>query len=332
MHGRSLLGPRGIARALLSALVFAGLCVALDTRPAGAAPEGSFAMSPSNVYLDAGESISVTIVLNGGQDVHEVYFALSYDDAIVQVADADAGQSGTQILRGPFPDSVTPGTMLQNNGASGIITYQYELPGNATDAGSGTVATVLFTALANGSAEFAWETLQIVDEDGVPVQANGTVATLVVGGVSPTPGAASATPSPTETAAPSATAEPATATASATATATAATATPTGTRTATPTGSATAATATSTPGTPSATATTPQGQPPAAAIDPASSGPAGALPSAGDGGATTQWWRWVFFGMALMFGIAGWFFTLAVYNGSREVILVDRSDRRKRRR
>jgi hypothetical protein len=43
-------------------------------------------------------------------------------------------------------------------------------------------------------------------------------------------------------------------------------------------------------------------------------------------------WRWIFFLAALLFGIAGWFFTFAFHHGQREVIIVDRFDRRRGRR
>jgi hypothetical protein len=74
------------------------------------------------------------------------------------------------------------------------------------------------------------------------------------------------------------------------------------------------------------------GEPPQAGVDPAQAERADGLPSAGIGGSGIAWWRWVFFLAALMFGIAGWFFTLAVYKGSKEVVLIDKGDRRRRRR
>jgi hypothetical protein len=78
---------------------------------------------------------------------------------------------------------------------------------------------------------------------------------------------------------------------------------------------------------------TPQsGRPPQSGVDPSQSERADGLPSAGSAKSGIAWWRWLFFMGALMFGIAGWFFTLAVYNGSKEVVIVDRFDRRRRRR
>jgi hypothetical protein len=75
-----------------------------------------------------------------------------------------------------------------------------------------------------------------------------------------------------------------------------------------------------------------QGQPPQSGVDPSQADRAAGLPSAGNSGPGIAWWRWVFFIGALMFGIAGWFFTLAIYNQSKEVVLVNRFDKRRRRR
>jgi hypothetical protein len=66
-------------------------------------------------------------------------------------------------------------------------------------------------------------------------------------------------------------------------------------------------------------------------VEAASSGPNSTLPNAGNGSSSTQWWRWTFFGAALMLGIAGWFFTFALHHSDRDVVLLDRHDRRRRR-
>ena len=324
-------------RVLVWALPVAALALLASSfgpapRSAHAAPAGSFIMSPSNIYLDLGESIAVTIIINGGQDIHEVHFALAYDPGVVEVVDAEAGQAGVQVLKGPFPDSSVPGTILQNVVSGGVITYQYVLPSGEMDAGSGTVATVQFLGVGAGSANFSWQVIQIVDSGGVPFSGGGSAASLVVGVDTPTPGptnTATPGPGPSDTPVPAATATPE----------------PTSTpadATATPVEPSSTPPATST-GTPIAATTTPritvvqdsnQGEPPQSSIgvDPSQTDRAGGLPSAGIGGAGIAWWRWVFFLAALAFGVAGWFFTLAVYKGSREVVLIDKGDRRRKRR
>jgi hypothetical protein len=332
-----------ISRRLLSGLsarlVFAAavLCLAagafISPRTASAVPSGSFSMSPSNIYLNAGDTVAITFVLSGASEVNSVNIALAYDPGVVQVIDANAGQGGVQILPGPFPSG--SGSELQNSVSGGTITYQYMLSGGAEDDGSGTVATAQFLALADGSADFAWVTTQLVDGEGVPVNAGGTVATLLVGSASPTPGVSDTptnTPQPvaTDTPIPAATTTPV---ATITGTATAVPPTATATRPATSTATAIAGTPTATQTAKVTIVATPNtGEPPRSGVDPSQSDRAGGLPSAGSAESGIAWWRWVFFIGALMFGIAGWFFTLAVYNGSKEVVILDRFDRRRRRR
>lgn len=339
MQGTRDLWRTACVRALpVAVILLLAMQFAPSPRSAYAAPTGTFSMSPSNIYLDVGDTIALTIVLNASQDVHEVHFALAYDPAVVQVIDAHAIEPGVQVLQGPFPDSSAPGTILQNFVSGGVITYQYVLPGSQMDLGSGTVATVQLVGIAPGSANFTWQVTQIVDASGVPFSGGGSVASLFVGVDTPTPGPSNTpTPAgpPTGTPVPAATTTP-----EPTSTSSGATSTPV-----VPTSTATAAatiTATST-GTAIAASPTPrvtviqntnEGDPPRSSggVDPSQTDRAGGLPSAGIGGSGIAWWRWVFFLAALMFGVAGWFFTLAVYNGSKEVVLIDKGDRRRRRR
>ena len=66
-------------------------------------------------------------------------------------------------------------------------------------------------------------------------------------------------------------------------------------------------------------------------VDPAQTGRANGLPDAGNDGPSIQWWRWTFFGGALMLAVAGWFFTFAVHYGDREVVLTDAWEARRRK-
>ncbi|MBI5289259.1 MAG: hypothetical protein HY873_09845 [Chloroflexi bacterium] len=337
MQGSQRTRTHATGRALLAGALLCLLAGTSLPRTSEAAPSGQFTMSPSNVYLAVGDAVAITFIINTGTDIHEVYFQLSYDPAVVQLVDAQAGQPGVQVLQGPFPSSGSAGTMLQNSVAGGMITYQYALPGTDVDAGTGTVATAQFVALANGSANFQWQTLQLVDGNGVPTSATGTEGTLLVGADTPTPG-----PTDTPTITPTFTDTPA-AIVTETPTATASS-TPAATETAAATSTA-AASATPSPATTSTVAATStpkitvvqdsnQGKPPQSqlGVDPSQAERADGLPSAGSAGRGVAWWRWIFFLAALMFGVAGWFFTLAVYNGNKEVVLIDRFDKRRRRK
>lgn len=340
MQGRRA-RDRKLARLSLAGAALCALAFALTfARPASAAPSGSVSMNPANSSLDVGDSVALTLDL-GGLDIHEVHLGVTYNPSVVQVVDADAGTAGVQVLPGPFPGDDTAGDVLQNTVSSGIINYQYALDSNDEVSGNGTVATVQFQAVANGNANLAWSVRAITDGNGATTTASGSAAIVVVGSIPPTE-----TPAPTDTPAPTNTAAAATNTPSATATTGAGTATATrtatvtrtatATRTASPVASATAAAhppasqieATSTP---RITVVSNSNDRPRNGVDPAQTGRANGLPDAGNDGPSIQWWRWTFFGGALMLAVAGWFFTFAVHYGDREVVLTDAWEARRRK-
>ena len=334
-HARLFARLSGACAALALA---AGL--ALPAQPAEAAPGGSIGMNPPNASLAAGDTVSVTFDVSAGIDIHRVHFGLQYNASVLQVVDADAGTSGTQILPGPFPGTDTEGAATQNNVSAGIINYQYELNASNEVSGTGTVATVQFLAIANGNANLSFSARQFADGSDVTSTPSASPAIIVVGGAAPTvtPGP-SLTPFPSVTPAPTTTAVPPTATAAASS----ATPTRTPTRTATPASSATAvASPTRTP-TPTQTPkitvlqdsnATPTGG--AAGnttgpVDPPSSTEANQLPGTGGNDPPIEWWKWTFFGAALMLAFAGWFFTFAVHYSDRDPVLMDRYEANRRK-
>ncbi len=324
--------------------LLAGLSAGSTGRVAEAAPSGTLAMSPGNSSIDNGDDISITLDVVGGVNVHRVLLGVTFNPVVVQAVDANAGAGGIQILSGAFPGTTVVGNVLQNNvnNTTGTITYEYTLTNPASQvSGDGTVATVLFHAIAPGNANLQWTTGQFTDNASASsASSSNTAAVLMVGQAVPTStpsptGTATHTPTVTDTPAPTDTPVPgATETATPTATATAGVAT-------TPSRSPTPVTASATPAatnTAAATATprvavvddSNKGKPPQSGVDPANKSPG--LPSAGNSGPGIQWWRWIFFLAALMLAIAGWFFTFAIHYGDKEPILVDRGDRRRRRR
>jgi hypothetical protein len=331
-------GRRASARALSRlSLAGAALCAAvfaLTFAPgAAAAPAGSVSMNPANSSIDVGESVTLTLDL-GGIDIHEVHLGVTYNQSVVQVVDADSGASGVQVLPGPFPGDDAEGDVLQNTVSSGIINYQYELDGSGEVSGNGTVATVQFEAVADGNANLAWSVRTIADGNGATTTASGAAAILVVGSDVPTetPTATSTAVSATDTPAPTDTPVPA---GSATATRTpTVTRTATSTRTSTPVATATAAGAA--PASELDATATPRitvisnSNKPRGGVDPSQTDRAGGLPDAGSEGPPIQWWRWTFFGAALMLAAAGWFFTFAVHYGDKDVVLMDAWEARRR--
>ncbi|MBF6601011.1 MAG: hypothetical protein IVW36_10925 [Dehalococcoidia bacterium] len=334
------------ARFVLLSCALASLAFALASpapTPAAAA-SGSLSMSSGAASLALGDSTAVTLDLSGAVDVHEVDLYVLYNPGVVRVIDADAATTGTQILPGPFPGQ--GGSVTANSAAGGSIEYRFVLPSSVTASGSGTVATVRFQAVGPGDAGLGWGAVQLVDGASNATTPPATAVQLTVGDTTiAATGTAAATDTPLATGTPSATGTPApTTTAAATSTAAG---TPSGTSTARPTASTTATRTPTVTGTPPATITPRATASPRITVLQNSNQPTQtidqklgvdgasqqnqALPSAGNGGPGTQWWRWTFFGAALMLGVAGWFFTFALHASDRDVVLLDRHDRRRRR-
>jgi hypothetical protein len=335
--------------------LLAGLTAGGHAPTAGAAPGGTLSMSPGNSSINNGDDIAITFDVVGGANIHKVLLGVTFNPVVVQGVDANSGAGGVQILPGAFPGTTIVGSVLQNdvNNTTGTIVYEYALSNPAAaSSGNGTVATVQFHAIAAGNANIQWTASQFTDAASVnSAPSSSTAAVLMVGQAvaTSTPsltGTATNTPAPAETPAPTDTPVPG-ATDTATATVTDApteTETPDLTRTVTrtpsvvPTPPATStAKPTNTPG--AAGTATPRitvvddsnkAKPPQSGVE--QTGKTPGLPAAGNSGPGIRWWRWVFFLAALMLAAAGWFFTFAIHYGDREPVLVDRGDRRRRRR
>jgi hypothetical protein len=356
MQGLRARRVRWIGRLSLSGAVLLLLAFASTYAPAGralAAPSGSLTMSPGNSSIAVNDTIGITFDVTGGGSIHRVLLTVLYNPVVVSVVDADGGSGGTQILPGAFPGTTLDGTVLQNSASAGTITYEFALDTSGDESsGSGTVATAQFEAIGVGNANISWSTVQFTDGAAVNSTPSGNTAAVLMFGQAVNTSTPAPTNTPTETGTPTATATAAptdTPVPGATDTPTPeGPATPDGTETATPTGTPSVS-PTPAPGTPTQTGTatsipataTPRitviadsnaGKPPQSGVDPAQSGRANGLPSAGSAEQSIKWWRWMFFAAALMLAIAGWFFTFAIHYGDKEPILVDRFDRRRRRK
>ncbi len=342
MQGAHRLRARVPSR-LIATLAVVGVLLIAHAPSAHAIPSATVAMSPSSQSMTVGDNMLVVVSISNAESVNDVALRITYDPTIVSVTDYDNGTAGTQILPGWYPGTdlnyQTEGVVLANSvSPAGQINYEYQLSNNVEVSGGGTVATIQFVALANGNADLQWSWVQVKDGSGNPsTPALGDPTIIVVGGAVPTstptvPATATATrtstPIVTSTNTPVPTDTPAaTATGSATPTTTTVTVTPAATTTVAPT-----ATPRITVISNSNNGTAAAAQPPASAIETPSSGKTAGLPSAGNDGARTQWWKWSFFGGAIMLALAGWFFTFAIHAGDKEVVLTDRFDRRRRRR
>jgi LysM repeat protein len=188
-----------------------------------------------------------------GAEVH-----LTFDPALLEGVDADAGTAGVQIQPGAF---LSPDFTAQNDvdQAAGKIDFAIsQMAPHGPVSGSGVLATITFKGKAAGTSPINFVNVILAAPGGIPISAGTQGGSLTVtGGVTPTP-----TPTATPTQTPTPTETP-TSTPDGGPTPTP-TATPTGTPTSTPDGSPTP-----TPtATPTATPTTPPG--PSLRFDPQS--------------------------------------------------------------
>jgi hypothetical protein len=329
---RRLGAPLWASAAALCLLAAGALAPA---RVASAAPQGTLSVSPPTASIAVGQTVSLTLNLTSAVNVHEVDLYLMYNPNVLQVIDADPSTPGVQVLPGPFPGTAGPGSVIANNASGGIIQYGYRIDAAGMASGSGTVATVDLKGIAAGNGGLQWGTTSLQDAGGGAATPTTSGATVGVGGFSLAAASTTATDTPTDTAT-----AVATTTATPTGTSTASsTAIPTGTASATRTNTATAS-VTGTPQptwTPRITVLQNSNDPTQTinqklGVDGAAAKQKQGLPSAGNAGPGVQWWRWTFFGAALMLGVAGWFFTFALHQSDRDVVLLDRHDRRRRRR
>ena len=305
-------------------------------------------MSPGNSSINNGDDISITLDVVGGVNVHRVLLGVTFNPVVVQAVDANAGAGGVQILSGAFPGTTVVGNVLQNdaNNTTGTITYEYTLTNPSAQAtGNGTVATVQFHAIAAGNANIQWTTGQFTDNASASSAAiiehggdadgrtgGRTLDAVADGDADATHRPSTDTPAATDTPVPGADRD----------------GDADGTETADGETRRRRASPSPVPTPPPARRRRRRTrrrrrrrrghrhrrleQDEAAAVGRRPSGKSPALPSAGNNGPGIQWWRWIFFLAALMLAVAGWFFTFAIHYGDKEPILVDRGDRRRRRR
>ncbi len=107
-------------------------------------------LSPNAANVDAGNSLSVNIVLDTkGQATYGVDAVLSYNPFLMEVQDANSTAGGVQIAAGTLMPTVTYNAA--DAAAGRILFSQVPAPGTAYN-GSGVLATVNFRAAAAGSA------------------------------------------------------------------------------------------------------------------------------------------------------------------------------------
>lgn len=194
-------------RTYMKPIIF--ICILLlCAAPASAA---TLSLSPSAASVAGGDIFSVHVLLDTqGVSVDGVDLTyLRYDPALLAVQDDDASADGVQITSG----TLMPNTLVNTADAtSGRIAFSQAVQmGSASYAGSGTLATVRFRALAQGNVSVTIDftrnntTDTNIAAEGADVLTAVTNGLYVISGqgvIAPTP-APSPSPTPLPTPAPS---------------------------------------------------------------------------------------------------------------------------------
>lgn len=176
--------------------------VALTLVPVGAVQANGTTtlVSPATTEVVIGNKTTVDIRVENVTDLFGVEVHLTFDPALLEVEDADAGKAGVQIASGPF---LNPYFTAQNDvdQAAGKIDFSVSQgPSDAAVSGSGVVATITFEGKAAGTSALSFSNVVLAAPGGVPI------SSATQGGSVTVPPNVTATPTPTST--PSATSTP----------------------------------------------------------------------------------------------------------------------------
>jgi hypothetical protein len=141
------------------------------TMPAQGASPAVLRLDPASDQMVTGETIKLVLRVDNVQDLHRVEVHLSYDEAGLQVQDAQPAVEGVQIQ----PDSFfQPSCVVWNQAEGGEIHFvAFRSPVDGSFSGSGVLAyiTLVATATTPGPYEITFDqaTTKLLDDVGDPV-------------------------------------------------------------------------------------------------------------------------------------------------------------------
>ncbi|MFQ5342312.1 MAG: hypothetical protein ACE5F6_12270, partial [Anaerolineae bacterium] len=157
---------------------------------------------PADKRIEVDGATTVEIRIRDVTDLFASEIVLEFDPAVIEVLDADPGQSGIQIQAGTFPNPLSGfvATNQADNGA-GTVLYAVTLVNPRPPvSGSGPLAFITFRGKGAGDSPLTFQRAVLSDRDARRIQA------LVLGGaihVGPAPTATpTITPTPTRTVTP----------------------------------------------------------------------------------------------------------------------------------
>jgi hypothetical protein len=124
---------------------------------------GSLTVNPANTSALVGFTAVVDLDISGLSNVQGADVAVSFDETILQVVDADGVASGVQISGGDCP---TPDFEALNDADNGSGTIEYAAVSTSGTCGSGSVASVQFLCVDTGTSPVTITSSEISDNNG----------------------------------------------------------------------------------------------------------------------------------------------------------------------
>ena len=171
---------------LFLAVALASLVMMLSIIEVNAGERALLWVNPAMSSLEVGESEKKIVQLDDVEDVYALEIQLGFDSSVLNVLDADAFQTGTQIEAGSCPQ---PGFVVVNevNNVSGIIDYAITQINPQNPCNGGDVAKIEFQCVGNGVSEVSFISSTISDRDGIQIEYNIISGKIECGSISPTP-------------------------------------------------------------------------------------------------------------------------------------------------
>ena len=145
-----------------------------------------------------GEVVAVPVKIAEVSGLYGFEAQLKFDPSVVRVADADPAKVGVQLLPGDFLalDFLVRNTADNDAGTAEFVLAQ--LNPSVAQSGSGTLFTVYFEGVAEGSTtSITLDRLKLASRDGSEIPATAVNGEIAVAAAPSVPAAASPTPLPT---------------------------------------------------------------------------------------------------------------------------------------
>lgn len=167
---------------------------------------GFLSLNPETVSAAVNESIFISLQLEYAEDAYGVDIPITFNPAILQVADGDAGAAGVQISPGicPQPDHLLANTV---DNTTGTINYVITSLVPSIGCSGGDVALIEFVCVGLGTTTVSIEPEVLISDSNLGAlsltKQNSTVTCIdATSTPGPTPTATTRPPTPTPTATP----------------------------------------------------------------------------------------------------------------------------------